>query len=338
MNINSYIKRVSNFTYKELAFNEVDFLIFSELAYIDLQLVVPQLGNNKKKFIKLKDISEERIDEINHRSVDDKYNKVMLKSMMKSKRYQDILVGYAYEIFSKELANQFAAFTLILPNKVAFITFRGTDISLAGWKEDLIGTYLSETLAQKEARSYTNHVLGEIDNKFYLGGHSKGGNLAMFSALNLIKKDYEDRLISALSFDGPGFKDDVSETPVFQRMESKLEKYLTNRDVIGVMFNQIKNPKIVKSTGLLFGGHDPFFWQVSKNNVGQFLHIKKRTNSSIIGQKTFELWIPRIPDSDKMLAVEALFDIFKDDTIYQLFSNAPKSIINYKKSLKLLKR
>ena len=334
MNINNYISSTRKITFEESPFNEVDSLILSELSYMNLDLVVPSINYPHNYKTKIKELDLTNLSALAFGSVDAKRNKKMLNLMRKSLRYQDIEVCYSNRIFDEETANQFFAITFILPNGDAYIAYRGTDITAVGWKEDFLMTFKSSILSQKEALEYFKCIMKYFDGKFYIGGHSKGGNLAMYVTLHMNKK-YEDRLIASYSFDGPGFKDGVdTSSNGYQRIVNKGYKYVTYNDLIGIVFNAYENPIIVDSSGIVLGGHDPFFWQVDiKNHC--FKKEEERSSLSKKSEEAFVNWITSIDDNDKSLAVEAFFKIFhRVHTIYDLLKYGVPSIAMRNKVLK----
>lgn len=324
MNINGYIRRFGDKTFEESPFNGVDALILSELSYINIDL----LFKKNKKSICLKDVDIKSLDnkEIFYGSVDYAYNKTMLKLMCTSNRFKNLICKDVVSYFSEEDVNQFYALTIVLPNKDLFISYRGTDITLIGWKEDFLITFKETIIAQEQALEYAINAISKCDNKFYLGGHSKGGNLAFYAALNL-DISYDERFIAAYSFDGPGFQGGIKGYESYERVKRRLIKYLTYFDVIGSVFSDVKKHYVVHSTGLLFGGHDPFFWQVDFRS-GDFAYAKDVAPISKSTNKKFAKWMDSLTYEDRALATNALFDIFKENkTVFDLLKNFGKDLI-----------
>ncbi|MCR4879682.1 MAG: DUF2974 domain-containing protein [Bacilli bacterium] len=328
MNINSYIKVNKNKSFEELPFNYVDGLILSELSYINLDILL-----YRKDELKLKDIDKSKLNKkVFERSVDASKNKIMLNLMIDAPRYQDLIVRDVERSFSSEEGNQFLAMTIKFPDGRLFLSYRGTDTTLTGWKEDAFLIYKDTILAQDEAIEYALRLLRGKKIPFYLAGHSKGGNLAFYTALNLPSKEAE-YLIEAYSYDGPGFKDGIENYPSYHNVINKMVKFRTYNNVIGSFFNNMKKYKVVHSTGLLFGGHDPFYWQVGKDN--DFIYKKDISKTSKKYSKRVMNWLESLTYEDRKLATDALFDLFdSSETIYDLFKNFGKDIIHRNERLK----
>lgn len=328
MNIIQYVRAYGDKQFSELPFNEIDSLIFSELAYINFHLVTKDT-----EFVKLKNLVINDPKTFYQDSVDAKKNEKLLLAMMNSKRFSDVKVGYCKLIKEEKRDLQFFAMTLIMPNREAYIAYRGTDTSLLGWRESAKIIYEKRMPGQENAIEYIKNAATLFKGKFYIGGHSKGGYLAMCAAIYM-GEPLEERLIKAYTFDGPGLREDVESIPSYRRLENKLEKYLTSHDVIGVVYNRIKNIKIVYSTGILLGGHDPFKWMVNQKDM-TFVYTKDRSFASKRSEEAMMNWLTKEKDEDKRLAVDVLFDMCGESkTIYDLLLNASRLIANGRKKVK----
>lgn len=328
MNVNSYIKKYGKYTFNERPFEDVDALILSALSMMSFDDYVKDTGE-----ITLKDIDINTLDKkVFYDSPDRRFNREQLINMVLSNRYKDLVIKNVRRIFSEENSNQFYAITIVLPDNTLFLAFRGTDITLVGWKEDFILSVKESILSQEQAEEYTNDILSKTDAMFYLGGHSKGGNVAFYSALHL-KDEYLNRFIRAYSFDGPGFRVDMKGFPSYENVIHKLTKYRTYNNLIGSMFNQMKQYSVVYSNGLLLGGHDLYYWQINPT-TGRFKLTKDVSLVSKLYTKRFMDWVNTVSLDDRALATETFFEIFKDcKTIYDLPTRAPKDLLKIKEVL-----
>lgn len=324
MNITQYVKAFGNKQFKDLPFNEVDALIFAELAYINFDIYIKDMD-----FVQLDQIKVTDPKAFYFGSVDAKRNRRLVEAMQHSKRFSKIKIGYCRSYYDEKQYTQFFAMTIVMPNHQGYIAFRGTDTSILGWKEDLYLTYQSSMPSHQKSVDYIKEAALLFSGTFYIGGHSKGGNLAIYAALNMGQR-LERRLVNAFSFDGPGFKDDVTKLDSFIRIHEKLVKYLTTHDVIGVVYNRAVHPKIVFSTGILLGGHDPFFWSINRYKVC-FTYSKDRSSFSRRSEEAMMNWLQNESPKAKQLAVQVIADIAgSSKTIYDLLLNASRIISNRK--------
>ncbi len=103
----------------------------------------------------------------------------LLMALAASPRYCDLrLCGYR-SVFDEALRTQFAATTFTWRNAFPFVGFRGTDVSATGWRENFDMAYMDEVPAQGLAREYLEHMASRLSGELHVGGHSKGGNLAL---------------------------------------------------------------------------------------------------------------------------------------------------------------
>ena len=327
MNIIGFVKRFGDKSFKEMPFNEVDALIFSELSYINFDLAITDHKFHPFSRIHIKDKKA-----FYTGSVDASYNEKLVTLMIKSKRYKSLRIGFCKSCRDEKDFTQFFAFTILFPDKTGFISMRGTDTSLLGWREDFTIMYQDDMPSQEMAADYVNKVSKHFDANFYIGGHSKGGNLAIYAALHLNEK-VEDRLIRVYSFDGPGFRSDITQEPAFSRIEERINKYLTTNDMIGVIYNRITNPLVVYSQGILLGGHDPFRWKVNKNGESFFYGSRSKRSQSF--ENGVMNWLTTTSDMDKELAVNVLFRLLGDSTnIYDLLLKSFRLVRKAKDNLK----
>jgi len=104
--------------------------------------------------------------------------------------------------------------------------------------------------------------------------------------------------------------------------------------VVGNFFANLKRYKVVYSPGLLFGGHDPFYWQV-KAKTNDFKYAKDTSRFSKKYCKRVMNWVESLTYEDRELATDALFSVFgKDATVYDLYRYFFKNIKKFKVVMK----
>lgn len=325
MNIVSYLRKNSQKSLAEFPFNEVDALIFAELSYINFQFICPSL-NEVDKSIRFSELSIPDEKSFYFGSVDEKGNKQLVDLLRVSKRFSETKIGWCQEVTDDGV--QFFAMSFILPDGNIYVSYRGTDVTTNGWKENCAIVFKEGLPSQKLAEDYLKQVLSKLDGKFIIGGHSKGGNLALYAAMHMGKEN-EHRLLKAYSFDGPGFIKPLDEA-TWLRLKSRLYKYMTNNDVVGTIFNRFYRPTLVYSTGLLIGGHDPFYWKV-QNDKPLFIRVKKRSKSSHRFERAFQQWMDVLNDDDKSFFITNFFEITKETkTIYGIFKGLGSDWKNYR--------
>ncbi len=323
-NIIDYAKYIKDKTFSEKPFNDIDALIFAELAYVNFSLVTE--GDN---FVTLDKMGIKSERQFYAGSYDALNNKKLINTIRHTRRYKRVQVGNCHMIDDVVNKTQFFAATFILPTGEGYITYRGTDTSINGIKEDLLVAYQDYIPGALPAIEYLNKTIKLFDGNFYIGGHSKGGNLALFAALNLNKRTTK-RLVKAYSFDGPGFQKELDTFPNYQDAMPKIRKYITGNDMIGVIYNKVHTAKIVYSRGLLLGGHDLFSWSVNIYRQ-DFKYVKDRSFISKSHEEALTKWLEDSTPREKQLAVEILSELLGEcKTPFELLNKGITNLNNTK--------
>lgn len=329
MNILSFIDKFGNLSFKEKNITIVDALIFAELSYINFDIIAPSIKEPKSKGIKIKDIPQTLFKKLCEGEFTSTKNAKLLLSMQTSLRYRDIIIKFVEKSHSKKIEKQFFAITLALPNGVHFISFRGTDLLLYSWKEDLSMAFLSKVPAQENAVNYVNEVTRYIKGEYCICGHSKGGNLAFYAALNQnpIKAK---RCNMAYSFDGQGFNNETKFNPkTVEAMKGKLTKLVPENCVVGIMLNSNSEYRAIKANGIGVFQHDPFAWRLDPNS-GDFLY-SKRNKLSFINEKAVRDWTNSLNYEETIFAVNMIFNGFGeiDKSLIDLIKKPATTISNF---------
>src|SRR6056297_1107664 len=179
-NILDYLKTNIS-TFNEKPFNNIDSLVLCQLFYGKVET---QIGKSDKKTWKVKDLYRaEYFDKMFIDDISDEENKEVMTLMAANPRFREINIKNLVVEFNEKREMQFAAVTYEIDNNTDYVCFRGTDGTMLGWKEDFNMAFMTETPSQKNAVHYIKKFYENIDNKkLYIGGHSKGGNLAVYGA------------------------------------------------------------------------------------------------------------------------------------------------------------
>ena len=327
MNIIDYIKKNKDKTFQELPFNEIDDLIYALLPYIDFTNIVPAF---KSKKVTLKEVALKlRGKKKDFRGMFIGNTFKMLEIMKDSRRYQDTLLYNYMKVVNSDM--QFGAITMKLPDYSIYVAFAGTDTSIIGWEEDFKMTYLYPGASQKYASIYLNKAIGLLDKKVRVGGHSKGGNLAICAVMNShfwIRK----KVKKINNFDGPGFLKKEIESKVYQKIEPRIKMYVPKESIIGMLFYNTLDYVVIKSKGLRILQHDAFNWQC-KNT--EFIRDSQSKRSKALQQKLTKK-LEELTLDERTLLVNNLFNIFKNNNIKDTKEIKVKEIFKLIKEFKKL--
>ncbi len=332
-NIHYYIKKFGRFDTSEFPFNEVDALILSELAYADFSEFVGGITTPRPD-VTLSDIAiNKSIKRMVRYTMSPHSNGQMIKLMRKSKRFKDMRLNYYRNKVDTKLELQFSAIVFTLKDST-FVAFRGTDTTLTGWKEDFNMVFLDVIPSQEQCLIYLNEIANKIEGNFYIGGHSKGGNLATFASI-YTNPEIQKRIIKIYDFEGPGFKYDIFNSEKFQNIADKLQKYITRDSMIGVVMYNFSKYEIVRSSGIILMQHDPFRWRVTKN--GRLDVTENTTFNCKVFERTVKEWLVRYPEEERVKILEIFYKIIsacKTNNLLDFKTRALKFIHSMRKQYK----
>lgn len=309
-NLLDYLDWRGDLTLKQAPFCEVDNLILAELSFLNFSGIVP--GPGKGAGITIAHAAErffaaqpagEKIDMGVLVPAD---IPELLRKMAVSNRFSRMKLNGFVNRLDTENAEQFAAITVETGDGMIYLSFRGTDDTLAGWKEDFMLAYLPEVPAQRQAVAYARQMAQQYPRRrLRMGGHSKGGNLAIWASV-FVPPNIQRRIVRVWSNDGPGFLADLRKLPEYQRIAERIESIVPESSVVGMLLNHEENQIIVGSSqsGLL--QHDGFSWMVMGDH---FLRIESLSRQSRISDLALKEWVDRMPVEQKARFVNGLFDV-----------------------------
>ena len=307
--------------------NDVDSLILSELSYLPYDHI------KEGSSLNILD-SKEYLEEIKNESNE---NINLVKAVAKSNRFKEIkLLNYTKET-NEVLEKQFAAVTFLLPTGEIYISYRGTDGTLIGWKEDFNMAYMYPVPAQDAALSYLEEIAKKYNRKIFVGGHSKGGNLAVYASC-LATEEVKQRIIYVFSHDGPGFEKGFLKDCYFKTIKTKLRKTVPESSLIGMLLYSQGHYKIVKSDRFFIMEHDPFSWQIEQDH---FIEVDDLSDGCKYTNDVIYNWLKTLSKEEKEHFIDSLFSIltasgaktFKDfANIWQ--KKLPNMLIEYSKLTK----
>ena len=298
-----YIAWRGDLSFSSSAPNEVDALIFSTLSYIPFRGSVER---NPEKPVLLRQAAREFFDIPDPEGYIRTQNDLeLLKAAGESQRFGNIRIAEYRKIFIKERDTQFAAVTFLLDDGSIFISFRGTDNTLVGWKEDFSMCFRREIPSQKLAKQYLQDVLMDHSGPVRVSGHSKGGNVAVYAVSQSVPV-IRERILEVYNQDGPGFSEAFLEDPGYRQILQILHTQVPQSSVIGMILNRAEPIAIVKSNQSGIMQHDPFSWEVQGNRL---VAVDSLSGNSIFLQLTIKNWLLGMDMETRVRMVDMLFDL-----------------------------
>ena len=341
-NILDYLDWRGDIPLSAVPFNEVDNLILSELSYLDFGTVVPtpEQGGSITMEEAARGIFEryplgERIDMgiVVPAQVPD-----MLKKLQTAPRFRHMLLSLYVDHVDTQRAEQFSALTVDTGDGHIYCAYRGTDDTLAGWKEDLEMTCHAQIPAQKRALDYLRMAARKYPRKHIrLGGHSKGGNLAVYAGVfcpQLIQR----RITAIWSNDGPGFHSDLLDLPEHDRVEDRIFTIVPRSSIVGMLLEHEETYTVVDSDSLGLWQHDGFSWQVMG---GRFVRLPNTSEQSQRSSQAVRSWVHSMTTPERRAFVDALFRVLSAsgaETLTDLKEENIRAVVPMLRAMKDLDR
>lgn len=314
--------------FSQLPLNSVDALIFSTLSYLKLDGIVPETPYRR---VTLEKAADDFLNDSDaERKVRSKMDLELLNTAAESPRFKRVGVSFYQNIFIPEEDTQFAAMTFYLDDGSAFLAFRGTDSTLVGWKEDFNMTFQESVPAQRLAKEYTQKFARSNDSIIRLGGHSKGGNLAVYAAA---KNEVwvQNRIIDVYNQDGPGFTEYLIGDKGYLAMVPKIHTFVPQSSLFGMLLEHEEPYIIIKSKQIGLMQHDPYSWEIKGKD---FITVEKLTGDSLFLDRTLKKWLAGMTNEERNKFFDTVFELLTiGDADRPRDIVRPQNIYTYAKTL-----
>lgn len=310
--IQGYIKKYGHLSFKELEFNEVDNVILAILSYLDFDGIIDILSRVTLSSVATTFFSKYGTKEINKNIISVK-NAIKILELIKDTNRYGHLILYNY-VYKCNYEKQFSAMFIDIDENLTYISFEGTDDKISGWLEDGALFYMFPVPAQKEAIKYINHNIPVFSKrKYILGGHSKGGNLALVAGM-YANPFIKNKIIKIISNDGPGLRLEQLESNKYKKIEEKYALIVPEYSVIGLLLRHKEPLHVVSSNkkGLL--AHDAGTWGVNGTN----LESANLSDFSKSFDKLIKRWLDNYNDEERKKIISDIAKIFDNAGIDSL--------------------
>lgn len=349
--LREYIKWRGDLTFEQAPINEVDGLILSNMSYVDFSGIVPEhKWGEKKPFFFLQWMSEQTISvkEASElywsRHTEEEVKKehpltfmaaLVLKDMACSKRFKNLELSHFISETDEDEQKQFAAVQIKLTEEEYYLAFRGTDESIVGWLEDFNMVYMPMIPSAKQAVSYVDEVMRKGGNRYYLGGHSKGGHLAFMGAIKA-SAGCRRQIVSVASYDGPGVDEALLKTAEYSEMVDKMVLYVPEQSLVGLLMEHREKMYVIKSSRTGAMQHDVMSWEILGPEFVKLDNVSKRSANF---SSRIKKWLLTMEDDVRRDLLQILYGSVADleiRTVSDLFALNPKKIVTAIRNLKKL--
>lgn len=321
-----YVREYGCYTFEKKPFNEVDSLVLSQLSYLKFDGLAPELSEHKKAV---------SIGYLNQHAQRDKLfadkrfadnNYALFTALCGSLRFGKMRMNYYVNEVDTEKEVQFSAIVFYLGKGCTYVAYRGTDETIVGWKEDFNLAFQTPVPGQLKSVDYLKKAAWRIRGSFYVGGHSKGGNLAVYAAMNAAPR-LQKRIVEVYSHDGPGFRPEILASADFDRIAGKIRKIVPQSSFIGMLLQSQEQYQVIESAGFGLLQHDPFTWIVERNT---FQRADKIYEGRLFLDETLNEWILGMEEAQIQFFVDTLYQVVSEAEIDNLidFTDRWKENVN----------
>ena len=323
-----YLKWRGDLTFSQDPPNAVDALVFSGLAYIRFG---KDLEERPLRPVPLQDAAGSFFSREDYEACCRVRKDLdLLRAAAETRRFGESLVCMYRDLLIPEQETQFAAMNFLLDDGSMFLAFRGTDNSLVGWKEDFNMTFQQTIPAQRLAQQYAREAALEYPRPIRMGGHSKGGNLAVFAAARSSPM-VREQILEVYNHDGPGFTQYLMGDPGYVAMVPRIRTFVPQSSIIGMLLEHEEPYTVIRSKTIGLLQHDLYTWDVLGK---EFIPVEEITEGSQFVDATMKTWFADMTSAEREQLVDVMFALLGSggaENVYDLLH--PRNLRTYLKTL-----
>ena len=326
-NIIDYVREHGDISFLQEPLNEVDSLVLCQMVYMNFGRFVPGL-EERNQLISIQDIyhhpdRDHLLDDYWYKQ----YNKELFEAAADSRRFGTLKMNYYVNVINVDDETQFSAITYILENKETYIAYRGTDATIIGWKEDLNLAFSKPLSSQHLSVAYMDKVSSWIAGSFYAGGHSKGGNLAVYAAMNCSERA-RGKLLHVYNNDGPGFRPEIRAEGHYEQIADRVSKFIPRSSIVGMILEDHSSYEVVESRGIGMLQHNAYSWKVEDRS---FVRARNMSSGKLIRDAAMNEWILSLTDEEKHVFIDTLYEVVsasEASNVFEFGADIRKSVQN----------
>ena len=304
-NIIEYIKTYGEYTFAQKPFNEVDSLVICQLSYLNFQPFVPTPEDGQDAVSIQNILEQNRLDELLSGYWFKDKNEELVRGVAASKRFGNMKLNYHVNVVEEATDTQFSALTCFPDEGICYVAYRGTDATFVGWKEDMNLALSEPTHSQEMAVEYLDMVYQRVRHGLYVGGHSKGGNLASYAAMNC-SEETKENLIHIYNHDGPGFRPEIFEKCDYASVKDRMDKFIPKSSIVGVIMETCQDCEIIESHSIGAMQHCAFNWKIDEDH---FVRVEDRTTAKKLQDEALNEWILSLSQEQVHTFVDTLYEV-----------------------------
>ncbi len=300
-----YLREYGDYSFEEKPFSDVDSLVISQLSYLKFDGIVPGPGEGRGP-VSLPEIAAHA--DYDHLYADERYRKdntALFLGVLKSRRFGQMRMWNYVNQIEPEQESQFSAVVCGLTEEIVYVVFRGTDENIVGWKEDLNLAFSEPVPGQKRSTAYLEEAAQTIPGRFFVGGHSKGGNFAVYASMHC-EPQVRERIAAIYDHDGPGFRPEVRAQGAWQEIEERIHKTVPRSSLVGMLLYTEGNYQVVESKTIGLAQHNPYTWLVKED---AFRIVDEIRPGRKFMDQTLNEWILSLDQAQMHIFVDTLYRV-----------------------------
>lgn len=254
-----YLEEFGVLGFDEKPLSEVDTAIFTQLIYNDFKDIAETEITLKDAWNRFRIFHPEE-EVVTKLGIVVKASK-LLEACSRTKRFGEVVIKNYIDNVDDALDKQISAVNFVLTDGSVMVSFRGTDATVTGLKESAMLSYMFPVPAQIEALHYFQETAMLHTGAVRACGHSKGGNLAIFAAVNC-SNSLKKKIDGVYAFDAPGFPEWFFERYDYKQIEDKITLFNPEGSIIGRLLSHSKKPEVVLSFAKKLSQHRVSTWLI----------------------------------------------------------------------------
>lgn len=303
-NLFDYLEWRGDLPLDKIPFCELDAAVMTRLSYLPLDVVV---SADFAQTITLGEAAERALATKKPSDYLWKGDDQLMQIIKDCGRYQNLKLSGFVNRIDEKTTMQFGALIIELEEGLRFLSYRGTDKSLVGWQEDFNLFYEFPVPSQTEALRYFEAAYAALGGKWLLGGHSKGGNVAIYTA-SFCGEAARESVRAIYNMDGPGIEPEHLADSAFEQIRERTVTYMPQSSVIGKMFGHEDKCVVVQSVEHNLWQHDLYTWMIERD---QFVKIPATNKTSAFFDQTLTSFVGEMTHEERQQFVEGLFNLLK---------------------------
>lgn len=324
-NLLNYVDKYGHLSFEKKPFNDVDNLVFSMLSYLDYTDTRINENNLTLEEIGREFLMKHTFKEIRKKGIAQGDAYELLNLCVDSDRYRRIRVSDY--IYNTNRLMMFSVMSFHIKKNLTYISFEGTDELISGWREDFEMACSFPVPSHLEAVKYLNEHVKLFGPNVIVGGHSKGGNLALVGVM-MMNKLKSCKIAKIYNNDGPGLRKKEFESADYARIRSRYVHIVPHSTVVGIMMRN-ENYKVVESDKNSILGHSISTWQIN----GDKLKRAARSERSKEIERRLWLYLDHHDDAQRKVLLEAVFGTIEGCDILDTMS-----LLKFKNIVKMFKQ